>query len=72
MHLKLLSKRAIQTTAEPTGDLFGNKIADNIMQVSKTLHRIFQKQMLREKKEIYMYKYIYIYIYISRNKTKNH
>ena len=41
MHLKLLSKRAIQTTAEPTGDLFGNKIADNIMQVSKTLHRIF-------------------------------
>ena len=41
MHLKLLSKRAIQTTAEPTGDLFGNKIADKIMQVSKTLHRIF-------------------------------
>ena len=33
------------------------------MRVSKTLHRIFQKQMLREKKEIYMYIYIYIYIY---------
>ena len=69
MHLKLLSKRAIQTTAEPTGDLFGNKIADEIkiMQVSKTSHRIFQKQMLREKKKyICIYIYIYIYIYIQK------
>ena len=33
--LKTSSKRAIQKTAEATGDVIGNKIADKIMSVSK-------------------------------------
>ena len=33
--LKVASKRAIQKTAEPTGDLVGNKIADKITSISK-------------------------------------
>ena len=34
--LKTSSKRALQTTAEATGDLIGNKIADKITKVSRT------------------------------------
>ena len=33
--IKISSKRAIQKTAEATGDLIGNKIADKITSVSK-------------------------------------
>ena len=33
--IKTISKRAIQKTAEATGDLIGNKIADKITSVSK-------------------------------------
>ena len=33
--LKITSKRVIQKTAEGTGDLVGNKIADKITKVSK-------------------------------------
>ena len=33
--IKIASKRAIQKTAEPTGDLIGKKIADKITSVSK-------------------------------------
>ena len=33
--MKTASKRAIQKTAEATGDLVGNKIADKITSVSK-------------------------------------
>ena len=33
--LKTSSKRVIQETAEPTGDLIGNKIANKITKVSK-------------------------------------
>ena len=33
--IKTVSKRAIQKTAEATGDLMGNKIADKITSVSK-------------------------------------
>ena len=33
--IKIASKRAIQKTAEATGDLIGNKIADKITSVSK-------------------------------------
>ena len=36
MHLKLLQIKAIQKTAESTGDLIGNKTADRITKVSKT------------------------------------
>ena len=35
--LKISSKRVIQKTAEATGDLIGNKIANKIMWVSKNL-----------------------------------
>ena len=34
--IKTASKRAIHKTAEATGDLIGNKIADNITSVSKS------------------------------------
>ena len=38
MHLlKISSKRVIQKTAEVTSDLIGNKFADKITRVSKTL-----------------------------------
>ena len=37
MHLKLPQKRAIQKTAKTTVDLIGNKIADKVTRVSKTL-----------------------------------
>ena len=37
MHLKLLQKRAIQKTAKTTVDSIGNKIADKVTRVSKTL-----------------------------------
>ena len=33
MQLKLVSKRVIQKTAEATGDLIGNKIADKITKI---------------------------------------
>ena len=35
MKLETASKKAIQKTAEATGDLIGNKIADKITSVSK-------------------------------------
>ena len=37
MHLKVLQKRVIQKTVEVTGELIGNKIADKITKISKTL-----------------------------------
>ena len=36
--IKIASKRAIQKTAEATGDLIGNTIADKITSVSTKLH----------------------------------
>ena len=36
---KTASKRASQKPAEATGDLIGNKIADNITKISKTLQQ---------------------------------
>ena len=49
MHLKLLQKKAIQKTAEATGDLIWNKIADNITGFSKTwTKKQIQKQMKRK------------------------
>ena len=36
--IKTGSKRAIQKTAEATGDLIGNKIADKITSISAELH----------------------------------
>ena len=42
---KTASKRTIQKPAEATGDLIGNKITDKIAKVSKSYHRIIQKEM---------------------------
>ena len=39
--IKTTSKRAIQKTAEATGDLIGNKIADKITSISKKLVKEF-------------------------------
>ena len=36
--IKTASKRAIQKTAEATGDLIGNKIADRMKKMSTELH----------------------------------
>ena len=51
--LKTASKRLVQKSAEATGDLLGNKIADKI---TKLYHRIIQKQM----KKKYLEKGIYL------------
>ena len=37
--IETASKRAIQKTEEATGDLIGNKIADKITSVSKSLQK---------------------------------
>ena len=38
--MKTASKRAIQKTAEATGDLIGNKIADKITSVSEKSEKV--------------------------------
>ena len=47
--IKTASKRAIQNTAEATGDLIGNKIADNITSISikpvKGLPKMMKEKM---------------------------
>ena len=46
--IKIAPKRAIQKTAEATGDLIGNKIADKITRVSKN-HLIIIMMMMKMK-----------------------
>ena len=66
---QIFSKRVIQKEAEATGDLIGNKIADNIVKVlrnsqqnnSNTVANGHDKEITKE-----INIYIYIYIYISR------
>ena len=53
-YLKLLQKEWLKT-AEASGDLTGNKIANKIKGSQKLDHRIIQKQM----KKIYLEKNIY-------------
>ena len=48
--IKTASKRAIQKTAEATGDLIGNKIADKITSVSKKKPRKNYIIMMKQKK----------------------
>ena len=43
--IKTTSKRAIQKTAEATGDLIGNKTADKITSVSKKSNKKFNKEL---------------------------
>ena len=56
MYLKLLEKGAIEKTAEVTGDLTGNNIADKITRFSKTS---LQNNWETNKKEILIEKYIF-------------
>ena len=58
LHLKRLQKKAIQKTAEATGDLIGNKIADKITKVSNTLPQNSSQTVINRKtnleKDIYL------------------
>ena len=45
--IKTASKKAIQNTAEATGDLIGNKIADKIKSVSKKLKNYVITMMIK-------------------------
>ena len=47
---KFASKRVVQKTAEATGDLIGNKIADKITSIGKPK----EKEKLKEVEEIYI------------------
>ena len=48
--LKTASKKAIQTTAEATRDLVGNKIADKITSISKKTTKKLQDDELQSNK----------------------
>ena len=48
--IKIASKRAIKKTAEGTGDLIGNKIADKITSVSKK--NLLKNCQMRKQKKI--------------------
>ena len=54
--IKIASNRTIQNTAEKTGDLFGNKIQDKIISISKTsskeLHSQNENEIEIRKKDI--------------------
>ena len=52
--IKTTSKRAIQKTAEATGDLIGNKIADKITSVSKKSKNNEDNDKLEIPKERYI------------------
>ena len=47
---KTTSKRVVQTTAEATGDLIGNKMADKITSIGKTK----EKEKINKPEEIYI------------------
>ena len=47
---KFASKRVVQKTAEATGDLIGNKIADKITSIGKPK----EKEKLKEVEKIYI------------------
>ena len=53
--IKTSSKRAIQKTAEETGDLIGNKIADKVTSVSKNSKQLPEEDVeLPTRKERYI------------------
>ena len=58
--IKTASKRAIQKTAEATGDLIGNKIADEITSVSNKSTKALQTNETEEDVEIVTPKKRYI------------
>ena len=65
--MKIASKIAIQKTAEPTGDLVGNKIADETTSVSKK--SIKKSPTINEDAESATHKKK---IHINRRKTTNY
>ena len=52
--IKTASKRAIQKTAEATGDSIDNKIADKIMSVSKRYPKELQNDEMKSPKKRYI------------------
>ena len=50
---KTSSKRVVQKTAEATGDLIGNKIADKITSIGKPIEKEKTKET-KETKEMYI------------------
>ena len=52
---KTTSKRVVQKTAESTGDLIGNKIADKITSVGKTKVKKKKKKMKQIKNKKFTY-----------------
>ena len=56
--IKTASKRAIQKTAEATGDLIDNKIADKLTNHSENLHKVMKLIMKwkYQKKDTYLQK----------------
>ena len=67
--IKTASKRAIQKTAEATGDLIGNKIADKITSISKKSNKELPNNDEKEEDvEITTHKKIHI----STGKTTNY
>ena len=71
---KAASKRAIQKTAEATGDLIVNKIADKITSISKSSKEFHSQNASKEQDQKIKQNEIEIskerYIYISRKKDK--
>ena len=57
---KSASEKPIQKTAEATGDLIGNKTADRITKVSKTLPQN-NSETVRDEEEILRERYIYLH-----------
>ena len=65
--IRTASKRAIQKTAEATGDLIGNKIADKITSVSKkSPTELYSKELQNDEMEAPKR------IHISRRKATNY
>ena len=58
--LKTSSKRVIQKTAEATGILIGNKIANKTMEVSKIYNRIIHRQLQMSMIKKYLKKNMYL------------
>ena len=59
IHLKVLQKGVIQETAETTGDLVGNEIANEIRKISKTSQQNNSETVTNEhNKEITKERYI--------------
>ena len=68
--LKTSSKRVIQNTAEATGDLVGNNIANTITKVSKNSQQINSETVTNEHDKEILNKYLKKYIYIHKKGTE--